>query len=333
MMLCRAAAAFVCLGLCCPTLAVADETHTRSTFDGVDVTASAGFGVLDLKSNELVFDSPGAKLKASRLIWESLAPLFSGALKFNLRSGWTFDAALEIAGFGDNSNNVDFDWDQKFTKGDGPNDWTQRSESPGTRLDHYISGTVAVGYNIPVRPNLTINVNGGVKYTSVQWTAFGGSVVGTDESFRDSAQTWPANEKEITFLQRLPVAFAGLNASYTLERWTIGGSIQGGSTFEAGDVDHHWQRNLKTNDHYDSAPVLLLGGSIGYQVNESLSLSLQGSYQRIYAARGDVGGYAINNGSSDEQPVKAGELIGAGKDLIGGDFVSKSLTANVTYKF
>ncbi|PBB51867.1 MULTISPECIES: omptin family outer membrane protease [Mesorhizobium] len=281
-----------------------------------------GVGVIDIEANELVYRAPGSGSKLSHLIWESTAPVVSAEMTARSEAGWTAKLSGQIAFSGD-SYMEDYDWDPRFSTNDGWNDWSDRSRFSETDLDHFYSATVALGHDFQVSGQLLINVNGGFKYTSVKWTAYGGSYVSSDDGFRDRVGDYPGGAKVISYQQKLPVAFAGIDATYVQDRWNFGFALKGGTTFSAGDTDHHWLRDLRFEKDFESAPVLIVGGSVGYQYNERTSFFVSGSYEKVFTARGDYNTYDIPTGAKK----------GGDDDRVGGDFAAATVMVGIKTSF
>lgn len=281
-----------------------------------------GVGVIDIEANELVYRAPGSGSKLSHLIWESSSAVISAEMTARSEAGWTGKLSGQIAFSGD-SYMEDYDWKPRFSTNDDWNDWSHRSRHSDTDLDHFYSATVALGRDFQVSDQLLINVNGGFKYTSVKWTAYGGSYVYSVAGFRDSVGDFPGDTKAISYQQKLPVAFAGIDATYVQDRWNFGFALKGGMTFSAGDTDHHWMRDLRFEDDFESAPVLMVGGSVGYQYNERTSFFVSGSYEKVFTARGDYNTYDIPTGAE----------TGGEDDWIGGDFAAATVMVGIKTSF
>ncbi|CCV11487.1 omptin family outer membrane protease [Mesorhizobium sp. STM 4661] len=282
----------------------------------------SGVGVIDIEANELVYRGPGSGTKQSHLIWESTSPVISAEMTARSEAGWTAKLSGQIAFSGD-SYMEDYDWKPKFSANDSWNDWSDRSRFSETDLDHFYSATVALGHDFQVSDQLLINVNGGFKYTSVKWTAYGGSYVSSYQGFRDSVGDWPGGAKVISYQQKLPVAFAGIDATYVQDRWNFGFALKGGMTFSVGATDHHWLRDLRFEQDFESAPVLMVGGSVGYQYNERTSFFVSGSYEKMFTARGDSNYYDIATGAE----------TGGHYDSFGGDFAAATVMVGIKTSF
>ncbi|ANN60780.1 omptin family outer membrane protease [Mesorhizobium loti] len=281
-----------------------------------------GVGVIDIEANELVYQASGSGSKLSQLIWESTSPVISAEMTARSEAGWTAKLSGQFAFSGD-SYMENYDWSPAFSTNDGWNDWSDRSRFSETDLDHFYSATVALGHDFQLSDQLLINVNGGFKYTSVKWTAYGGSYVESVGGFRDSVGDYRGGEKSNSYQQNLPVAFAGIDATYVKDRWNFGFALKGGMTFSAGDTDHHWLRDLRFEDHFESAPVLIVGGSVGYQYNERTSFFVSGSYEKMFTARADYNTYDIPTGA---------ETRGY-DDRSGGDFAAATVMVGIRTSF
>src|SRR3546814_9973093 len=90
----------------------------------------------------------------------------------------------------------DYDW---FQPG---NDWTDRSRHFDTDLDHYLMIDIAGRFDRLRWEDGRLGLLGGVRYTDVQWTAYGGDFVYTATTFRDTVGSFPAGERGITYRQQ-----------------------------------------------------------------------------------------------------------------------------------
>lgn len=286
------------------------------------LTFVGGIGVIDITANEIVYRDTGSSTKNSQLIWESTAPLASAEITARSDSGWTArlsgQGALEGGGF-----MRDYDWVAEFTNGNSLDDWSDRSVHPATTLDHYYSASLALGHDFQASDNLLINLNGGVSYASVKWSAKGGSFTYSESAFRDTNGEVEDDTVVIGYEQTYPVAFAGIDTNYTAGAWTFGAAVKGGFTFSASDLDNHWVEEERTNTKLDPAPVLTLAGSVGYKVNDSVTLFASGSYEKIFRGRGDIYPFDTSTGTPYDTYRDGG----------GADFSAATLTFGVKASF
>ena len=169
-----------------------------------DVSLSVGAGYSFIKGDEIVYDGDD---RISHLIWESKSPTVTGGLDVEFASGWTLRAGGAVAVRGD-SHMEDYDWLEPFRTSFDFEDWTHQSVHPDTRLHHYFTGDLAVGKDIRLGA-ATLNLHGGIKYTSVHWTAYGGTYTYSVAGFRDQSGGFPDGERGISFQQRYPGVFLG----------------------------------------------------------------------------------------------------------------------------
>lgn len=275
------------------------------------VVAWGSIGVISLEANELVYDDVGSDTRLSQLIWQSTAPVLTAGLDVSLPEGWTFTAKAQVAMSGD-SYMEDYDWIPPYATGTGDDDWSDRSQHPDTRLDWYFNGSLLLGYNLLNADGVKLNVNGGFKYTDVQWAAYGGSYVYSENGYHDEVGEFPAGEKGITYRQMFPAVVVGLDGEITDGDWTFGAGAHAGLTFNAQDDDHHWQRTppLDFIDKLVSAPLVSAEASVGYKIADKTQIYLSGSAEQIFTARGDTEVYDNDTGELLEV-----DLDGAGADL------------------
>jgi omptin len=291
--------------------ASADEFKLQS-LDGT-VSFSGSYGLTSIRANELVFEG---KAKVSQLIWKSnFVSTLNGAVKVALTQDWYFNASGTI-GLGGNGHMADYDWLQPGQP------WSDRSLHPDTRLDHYFVAGIEAGRTLVSRDGTDIGLGVGFKYTDVQWSAYGGSYIYSENGFRDSRGHFPRGEKGISFRQSWPVPYLGLNLSHHDGPWTFAAALQAGVTVKADDIDDHWVRSLRFYDYLETAPTLSLASSVDYTVWNNASLYLSGSFDKMFRARADTKQVDNTNGKVDWYPNSAG-----------GDFRSATVSFGLKGRF
>ena len=263
-----------------------------SMADGA-ITLRGGIGLLALKGDEVFFVAPGSSNEISHLFWDSLSPMLTAGLRVNLPEGWTFDINAQIALSGD-STMADYDWYGPDFVSYAFDDWTHRSQSDATNLDWYFNGSLLIGRDFQVKENVTVNLNGGLKYTDVQWAAYGGTYV-----YSDGAVDYPGNNFRayqgaiaddvlaLTYRQQYPALVVGLDTELVEDAWSFGFSAHAGMTFNASATDDHWLRDLRILDSLQMAPIVTLAARAEYEVSDGVSLFAGGSVEKVFAARGD----------------------------------------------
>lgn len=314
------------LALCPPALAGDDFYGENWDYESADgaVELRGGFGAVGIEAREYVFNLPGSEDVLSLLVWQSVAPMATIDVKANLPDDWTVRARGRAAIAGD-SYMEDYDWLTPFRPSFAFDDWTDRSQHPNTNLDWYLDASLAVGKNLIVEPNATVNVNGGIKYTDVQWAAIGGSYVYSVGGFRDTAGTFP-DEPGITYRQQLPTLFAGVDAEFTDGPWTYSADAQAGVVLFGLATDHHWMRTppLRFLDYLRPTPIFSASASASYEFSDNLDVFLSGSMEKMMLARADGEMYDITTGA---------KLGGTIPDATGAEFGSLSLAAGLKGSF
>lgn len=275
---------------------LADDTIFRSKDGAVVVTG--GVGLMWIRADEYVFTDASSDTNLSLLNWESdNVPVFNGTARIELPRRFLIKGTVEFATGGDHYM-TDYDWIEPFAKGTGPDDWSDRSQHDATELDHFWGGSVALGYQLVERDNVTLDLLGGAKYRDVQWTAWGGSYTYSYDRPRDTSGTWPDDEIGITYQQRIPSAFVGLDGSWTHGRWTFSGSVQGGFTFDAEAPDDHWARPLFFVDYIHTAPTVALAADVAYAFTDRLNVHLGVGYDEMFKTRADGDTYDPTTGET-----------------------------------
>ncbi|MCZ4093569.1 omptin family outer membrane protease [Sinorhizobium psoraleae] len=209
--------------------------------------------------------------------------LFTVGAIAQIDNDWSLKGSVNL-GTGGNGHMVDYDWLSR-----GHDDWSDRSVSPNTELDHYVAGAIELDRIIYGNETSSFAVGAGFRYTDVKWTAYGGSgFYSSDYGFRDQPIGWPDWVKVISYRQKIPVGFVSLSGEQALGDLTISGGIQGGLSFGINDTDDHWLRDLRYHEDMHPAPTIGATVAVNYALTPGASLYLSGSFERVFHKRGDV---------------------------------------------
>lgn len=276
------------------------------------VAIRGGIGILAIESREYVFQGSGSSDYLSLLIWQSTAPLLTASMDVKLPSNWTFGAAANVAISG-NSYMEDYDWLVAQPARPDMSNWSHQSKHENTELDWYFNGSMQVGYNVYQDKDAgnTVNLNAGIEYTDVQWTAYDGTYIYSTSGFRDDVGTFSG--RGITYRQQLPSVFAGLNGTFERDKWTFNLGAKAGVTFSAKATDDHWMRDIRFIEDVDAAPLLGVSAGAEYQVSEGLDLFVSGKVDKVFRGRSDTELFDIPTGT-----YLAGETDASGADLLSG---------------
>ncbi len=321
----RGLALALSLGVALPAMAAdlgAEETLVVDE-QGI-VTLSGGIGIVSLEANELVYRNSTTDNRLSHLIWQSTAPMLTAGLGVALPEGWTLAVDAQVAIAGD-SYMEDYDWIAPWATGFGDDDWSHRSQHDATDLDWYFNGSILLGHDFSVSDGLTVNLNGGFKYTDVQWTAHGGDFVYSSGGFRNDVFSLADSVKGITYRQSFPALVAGLDAELVEGQWTLGASAQAGFTLFGTADDVHFLTPAPNHfiDRLGSAPLLSVGASVGYEVADGMDLFIAGKAEKIFTGRGDEDYYDRVTGAPIGTAVNGG----------GGDLFAASITGGLKGTF
>jgi omptin len=282
------------------------------SLDGA-VTFSGGFGLTSIKANEFVYQGPA---KVSQLIWKSrYVNTINGVLTVDLEHDW-YAGAEGTIGFGGDGHMFDYDW---LVPG-AP--WSDRSEHPDTRLNHYFVLGAEVGRMLLSRDGTDIGLGAGFRYTDVQWSAWGGSYIYSENGFRDSRGHFDPDEKGITYRQVWPVPYLGLNLNHHEGAWSFAAGLKAGVSVDAYDIDDHWVRSLRFIDDFDMVPAVSLTSSVDYALTDHAALYLAGSLDRMFKTRGDTKTINETKGT-----------IYRDENVAGGDFGSATISFGLKGRF
>jgi len=253
------------------------EDRLLTSADGT-VVFRGSYGITMIEANELVY---AGKDKISQLIWKSSAvSTFTGQVKVDLDR--IFLRATGTMGIDGDGHMRDYDW------GIEGKPWTHRSTHPDTRLNHYFAGTIEAGREVLSYDGTVISLGGGVKYTDVKWTAWGGSYVYSGSGFRDLKGDFPDDEKGISYRQQWPVPFLGVDLTSSEGPWTFAAAFQGGVAINGKGTDDHWMRDLRFIDHVETTPAVMITGSAEYEVRPDTALFVSGAFDQVIRGRADT---------------------------------------------
>ena len=293
-------------------LAAGPALAQNASFASADgtVQVSGGVGSMYLEANEYVFNGDAT---LSRLIWQSWAPVLRGAMVVQLSGGWSVSAEGSVAGFGA-SYMEDYDWRVKTRDF---NAWTDRSQHPDTRLSHFVTGAAALGYTLADDGDGAVQLQAGIKYTDVKWSAHGGSSITSSGGFRNVTQDFADGAPVIDYRQQLPELFVGFDGEQRYDGVRLGGMVRGGVTVMGQSHDNHWLRDLRVEDSFRPAPTLELGADLGFALGASSEFTLAARYSQTFVMRGKSAYFDTTTG--------ARTLVG--DDLGGADLRSADITA------
>ena len=287
-----------------------------------NVVLRGSIGYASITANEHVYAAGSGTQNLSLLVWQSTAPIANMDVKLRLPGAWTIQGHIDAALLGD-STMTDYDW-TGFSPSYNMADWDHRSISPNTSLDWFLRGDVAVGRDLPINDALTVNVNGGVGYTDVQWTAVGGTYIYSTSGFRDTAGTIP-DVPAVRYRQQLPTGFLGVDAAVEDGAWSFDASAKAGLILYGTSVDHHYLRSppMIITDQLGMGQVLSADARLGFAVNEHLSAYVEGSYQKVFA------GHTV----SDYTNMNTGALLIHSDNIGGAELDTATISAGIKGKF
>lgn len=288
-----------------------------------DLSVSGDVGVANIQASEYVFHGP---VQISRLDWKTQAAVIANArIVTRLSNKWSLkgNISLSIADLG--GDMVDRDWLYRDDAGpSGADDWTHRSDSPETKLDHFIQGGIEIDRTLIESGGFAVSAGPGVKFTDVQWTAWGGSYVYSDsyDTFRNIQGSVSSSLKAITYRQSIPVVYLGLNVQDTIGDLVVSGSVRGGASLGFRDADQHFLRYLDFDQSMSVAPFAGAAAQISYAVDEITNFYASASAERVFFARGD----------RKETETLTGD-VASFSDSAGASFQTMALSAGFKRRF
>ena len=251
-------------------------------------------GIAGITANEHVYYFTSGPENLSLLKWESTAPIASVDAKARFGDAWTLRGHIDAAISGD-STMTDYDW-LGFSPSLNFDDWDHRSISPNTSLDWYLNGSIAVGRDLPISDALTVNFNGGFKYTDVQWTAKGGTFIYSNAGFRDTTGTIP-NVNAVRYRQQLPTVFLGADASVKDGPWSLDTTTKAGLVVYGLSTDDHYLRvpPFYILDTLTTATMVSADARLGYDISDHLGGFIEGSYEKMFSGHVPSTYYYMSN--------------------------------------
>jgi omptin len=254
------------------------------------IVLRGSLGHLNGQARELVYD-PANGDKISELIWDinNAATVNLGA-SFLLSDRWTVSADATMGVHVDGYMN-DYDWIGTPT----PTDFTDHSWHEDTELDHYVALDLGVAYKVHQGTTSDVSFLAGLKYTNVQWTAYGGCYSynsGVDVGcFADGVAG-------ITYNQVLPAVYAGIGLDRTFDNLKVSVAGLGGLTVFAEDYDAHWMRGLEFVEEFAPSPFVALKAKADYAFKPYMNLFATAEYNHYFEMVGPTTITAMGGGGS-----------------------------------
>lgn len=306
---------FVGLMLTNVTLAQNDKVPHAINFTADSITASTSLGWLGGESKEYVYDIDTGR-KISELNWKinnaaiikgdiSWGPFFW--LSLNAK-GWT---TLASSGAGMD----DYDW-----MDDSQSHWTDRSNSPNTRLNHANEFDVNAKAWLIKQPDYKLGAVFGYQQTRFSWTAFGGHY---QYDNGDDVGDFPRGERTIGYQQKFSMPYVGLVGGYRYQNIEFTTLLKYSPWVEARDNDEHYMRDLTFRDKASGSDYYSVSADVGYYVTPNTKVFTEFSWSKYSQGKG--GTHVIDH--------ESGESSYEGGDASGIDNKNYSFTAGVQYRF
>ncbi|MEN8190693.1 MAG: omptin family outer membrane protease [Thermodesulfobacteriota bacterium] len=249
----------------------------------VRVTARVQGGYLTGEANEFVYWPQKGGHTASQLIWQiddiymvgtgiSVSPIswltISGDIFVNVADGGgTMD---------------DYDW---LLPGYDWTDWSHHENVDVTQGFIWDFSTEMTPF--PHSPVKLIGIIG-YRADSWEWEARGGTYVYSQDSFRDTEGSFPANDLGITYEQNFYVPYLGLGLVADLGPLVIKARVMG-STIAWGEAnDFHHMRGLETKDEFEMESWIGVDVSGEFRFGPNLGLRASFNYSDYDTMKGDA---------------------------------------------
>ena len=268
-------------------------------------------GMLFLRGDEYVFDGDST---LSQLIWESKLPVLRGSIDVRVGGGFSVRAEGSLAGLG-TSSMEDYDW---YVPTGNFDDWTHRSQHSDTSVDHFYTGAFSLGYDLVREPDAVVRAHAGLKYTDVQWSAYGGSYIYSVNGFRATVGNFADGTPATTYRQQLPEIFLGVDGEQRYGKLRVGGLLRGGITVFGQSRDNHWMRILLVEDSFRVTPTFTAGLDMGYALGRNAELFVAARYDQAFQMRGKA---VYSNTNTGAVTIAQDDIAGAalrGIEVTGG---------------
>jgi outer membrane protease len=236
------------------------------------------------ESHEYVYEN-GDKL--SELIWDMQhAFVISADLGLRLTHALKFNIKGSIGGHIDNYME-DYDW---LARDYGVSDWTDRSQHDDTELDHFARIDFSLQYDFLSTDRAALGALLGLRYASVQWSAYGGSYIYTSDpstTFRDQVGTFDDDELGITYEQDFATPYLGLAASLSHDRVSLRGSLVASPFSFIETKDDHWLRDLTLTADYEPTGFIAAEAEASYRLNHYAHVFINVAAEQYREAEGD----------------------------------------------
>lgn len=282
---------------------------------GLDV--ALGYG--RIKADERAYEE-GDLL--SRLIWTGSVPVMRVSARKELATGWMLSGRATI-NLGENGHMRDYDWLPEFTSSTAPDDWSHRSLHPGSALRHYVDVELALGRDMHRSERGRLSLQGGLKYTQASWDALGGSLIYSEDDFRDYVDSFPDGLRSVSYRQRHLGLFMGAEAVSDQGPLRLSAQLRAGVSLSPSEEDRHWLRDLRFEGDYNLMPFASLGLRADYDVREGMTVFGALDMQKYFSRRGDTLYSEISTGASD----------GRGKDGSSASLSATTITFGLDRRF
>ncbi len=240
-----------------------------------------GVGYVTGEMNEYVYE-PDSGHKNSQLIWDidnlvmgkiGASVQYKNAVTIKIDSWWKLS---------DGSGNMeDYDWVI-----DGVTDWSDWSKS-NTDITAASIIDISANYAFFHYKNYTLQGIFGFKRDHFNILATGGKYIYSENGFRDETGSFP-DVPGIGYKQTWQSIYAGLGVvAFFPEKFLLSGRAIFSPFVDGKAIDHHYMRNIVTEDKIRNGRVFAVEVSAGWAFRPDFIWNVAVDYQKYSTSKGD----------------------------------------------
>lgn len=162
---------------------------------------------------------------------------------------------------------------------------TDYPSSPSSKLNYANYYDLNIKGWILNEPDYRLGLMLGYQQSAFSWTAKSRGYNynhGTDPGMLKSGSSGPANKQKIGFL------YVGLTGFYRYDKWEVNGAFKLNTWGKASDNDEQYSKNAKFISDGSSLKYYSLAADVGYYVTDNAKVYIEGTWNRMRNAKGNV---------------------------------------------